>query len=84
MKIKFETSEYEFSHGAKPRGFGSWCFSVERDLICDLESEQELKEFNARVGGDYVWISQKTYSQAKKIASQVAKMRNWEFLFVMP
>lgn len=29
MKAEFHTSEYEFSHGASPRGRGSWAFEVD-------------------------------------------------------
>jgi hypothetical protein len=30
MRFEFVTAEYEFSHG-KPRGRGSWAFSLDRD-----------------------------------------------------
>jgi hypothetical protein len=35
MKIEVKTSEYEFSHGKKPRGFGSWAFYMgsEQDTL---------------------------------------------------
>ncbi len=26
MKIEVSTTNYEFSHGKKPRGFGTWAF----------------------------------------------------------
>ena len=26
MTTQFSTAEFEFSHGKKPRGFGSWAF----------------------------------------------------------
>ena len=26
MKVQVNTTEYEFSHGKKPRGFGQWVF----------------------------------------------------------
>ena len=28
MKTKISTTQYEFSHGRKPRGRGHWAFSV--------------------------------------------------------
>ena len=28
MKIRVSTTEYEFSHGRKPRGRGSWAFDL--------------------------------------------------------
>lgn len=30
--ITFNTAIYEFSHGKKPRGYGSWAFSMYSDL----------------------------------------------------
>ena len=31
MKIEVKTSEYEFSHGKKPKGTGHWAFWMGRD-----------------------------------------------------
>lgn len=31
MAIEFNTREYEFSHGHKPRGRGGWAFSFKRN-----------------------------------------------------
>jgi hypothetical protein len=31
MRIEIETTDYEFSHGRKPSGFGSWGFAYRRD-----------------------------------------------------
>ncbi|MAH51782.1 hypothetical protein CMI37_38555 [Candidatus Pacearchaeota archaeon] len=31
MKTRFDVNEYEWVHGAKPRGFGLWLFSSEDD-----------------------------------------------------
>lgn len=28
MRINFNTTQYEFSHGRKPRGYGGWAFVV--------------------------------------------------------
>ncbi len=35
MKTRFVTTDYEFSHGKKPRGFGSWVFFSDRS--CETE-----------------------------------------------
>jgi len=31
MSVEVNTTEYEFSHGKKPRGFGCWAFQIGRD-----------------------------------------------------
>lgn len=31
MSIQVSTSEYEFSHGKKPRGYGQWAFFFDND-----------------------------------------------------
>ena len=28
MKTQFDTTQYQFSHGRKPRGQGQWAFSI--------------------------------------------------------
>jgi hypothetical protein len=30
MAIQFNTTEFEFAHGKKPRGYGSWAFNFGR------------------------------------------------------
>jgi hypothetical protein len=30
--VEVNTTEYEFSHGRKPRGYGSWAFRFEGDI----------------------------------------------------
>lgn len=51
MTIQYSTSEYEFSHGRKPKGFGSWAFEV--DL---LDGSKPL----------VWWWNQSTLTNAKK------------------
>ena len=29
--MRIDTTEYQFSHGRKPRGTGRWCFDLFRD-----------------------------------------------------
>jgi hypothetical protein len=31
MAVEVNTTEYEFSHGKKPRGYGYWAFQVGRN-----------------------------------------------------
>jgi hypothetical protein len=31
MKIEFNTCDFEFSHGHKPRGIGAWAFAFKRN-----------------------------------------------------
>lgn len=34
MTVRFETEQYEFSHGKRPRGFGWWMIEVDgKDII---------------------------------------------------
>ena len=58
MKARFDTCEYEFNHGAKPRGRGSWAFV-------------DAKHANANNYLDFVfWTSSGlTFSEAKKVAA---------------
>ena len=35
--MRIETSEYEFSHGKKPRGIGRWAFDFFRNGSCTTE-----------------------------------------------
>jgi len=32
MRVEVKTSEYEFSHGKKPKGTGSWAFFIDGDI----------------------------------------------------
>jgi len=33
MRIEIKTSQYEFSHGKKPRGPGAWAFEIEGTIF---------------------------------------------------
>jgi len=50
LKIEFNTREYEFSHGHKPRGRGSWAFFPNRKTLI----EQAM------------WTPSMTYGEAKR------------------
>jgi hypothetical protein len=53
----FNTTEFEFSHGFKPRGRGSWAFSP--------------TEFAHLNDDDYIfWAHGCTYTEAKKAARE--------------
>jgi hypothetical protein len=55
MAIYFRTDDYELSHG-KPRGRGSWAFSLKRDPI---------------LGHEIFWTpGSTTYTEAKRLARQ--------------
>jgi hypothetical protein len=54
--VEFSTTAYEFAHGRKPRGRGSWAFGLRG---ADLRGGAEL--------GELVWFSG-TYSEAKRAA----------------
>jgi hypothetical protein len=56
--VEVNTNEYEFSHGRKPRGFGSWAFEVKGDVYwckssqtytdAKREAMAEARRVNAR------------------------------------
>jgi hypothetical protein len=54
--ITVSTTEYEFSHGRKPRGFGTWAFRP--------DTKQARDQVNAGDFGLVVWRSG-TYGEAK-------------------
>lgn len=60
MTVKFDTAQYEFSHG-KPKGRGSWAFSPKRNPD--------------PANADECWFSPggMTYTEAKKWAKAKAK-----------
>ena len=47
----FSTTEFEFSHGRKPRGFGSWGFAP----------KGQRDDMNA-----WVWVNNATFTEARK------------------
>ena len=81
-KIQFDTSEYERSHGAKPRGRGSWAFSTTREMDYELGKEERSGRFV--VGPTYVWVHQATFAEAKREAAAIARAKGWHGLYVMP
>lgn len=45
MTVRFETEQYEFSHGKRPRGFGWWMIEVDgKDIIEFRGTITELKK----------------------------------------
>lgn len=45
MTVRFETEQYEFSHGKRPRGFGWWMIEVDgKDIIEFRGTIAELKK----------------------------------------
>jgi hypothetical protein len=56
--VSVSTREYEFNHGAKPRGFGSWAFLFEGDLTVHWMRDAQ--------GGSM------TFSDAKRAARKLA------------
>jgi hypothetical protein len=58
MTITYDTNEYEFSHGRKPKGFGSWAFEV--DL---MEGATPLTW----------WFNQSTLTDAKKKMNSIIR-----------
>lgn len=60
MRIDFDTTGYEFSHGHAPHGFGSWAFEIH----------------NGRDFGDPIWTPDSMiYGDAKKwMCAEVRRM----------
>lgn len=69
MAVEVCTTEYEFSHGKAPRGFGSWAFAFNphwRDV------------------SEVFWVNGSTYGDARKVACQKAKAEGHRQVFVCP
>ena len=66
--VVFNTTEYEFSHGRKPRGDGGWVFSFKRNP--DVMTE--------------IFFVHGIYTVAKKAAAKKAKSENQREVFVCP
>jgi len=61
MKSQVSTRDYEFSHGKKPRGFGSWAFA--------FDGKDDV--------GSVWWApAPSTYTAAVKAARAEARKRN--------
>ncbi len=70
---RFDTSNFENTHGRKPRGQGYWCFEFH---YCDGSSVQLMD------------AAYQTYGSAKKYAVRASRarfgMRAWNSIEVMP
>jgi hypothetical protein len=66
-------TDYEFAHGKKPKGYGSWFFVAHRGGI-DFGKDVE--------GKDYIQMHQMSYGDAKKAAIKWAKSKGYSSLFV--
>jgi hypothetical protein len=64
-----DTTVYEFSHGKKPRGFGSWAFSFNKKDVPHTEM---------------LWVNQSTYGDALKQAKAEAKKRGAWVIYPQP
>lgn len=66
--IEIITTQYEFSHGRKPRGRGFWAFAPVRNPEA----------------GNIIWTGQMTYADAKKHVATIARERGITTLHVLP
>ena len=57
--IRFVTTEYEFSHGRKPRGRGCWAFEARRGVDGVQRAHSESKTWRVFAPG------QQSYGEAK-------------------
>jgi hypothetical protein len=67
------STDYQWSHGKKPSGHGSWFFVAHRGGV-DFSKDVE--------GEDYIQLNQMTYGEAKKAAIKWAKSKGHTSLFV--
>ena len=67
MTVRFDTSEFEFSHGRAPRGRGSWAFSLVRD-------PDVTKSLPADKTG-VLFTPSLTYGEAKMFARRFFRMQ---------
>ena len=72
-EAEVSNTDYEFTHGKKPGGQGSWFFVAHRGGI-NFSKDVE--------GEDYIQLHQMTYGDAKKAAVKWAKSKGHTSLFV--
>ena len=65
-KVEFDTSEFEFSHGRKPRGRGAWAFWFQPNTDNVMDA----------------WWANGTYAEARKAAKAEAERRGVNFVMV--
>jgi hypothetical protein len=70
-KQVFNTRPYEMSHGATPRGRGSWAF---------CRTEDVRNPFNGKI----VWAPVGTFAEAKKYAKAHHHFAGCEVIEVLP
>ncbi len=69
-RIQLDTTEYQFSHGKKPRGWGRWMFAKDKKI--DIRRAKENK--------DYVIID----DNLQKAAQKAGKILKTNIVYVMP
>lgn len=77
--VRFDTETYRRSHGAEPRGRGSWAFIMgARDYVTVDQKDAG--------GRKLVWFApgSLTFGAAKKLAAAEAKTRGVTFVAVAP
>ena len=72
-EAEVSNTDYEFTHGKKPGGQGSWFFVAHRGGV-NFSKDVE--------GEDYIQLHQMTYGDAKKAAVKWAKSKGHTSLFV--
>lgn len=72
-EAEVSNTDYEFTHGKKPKGQGSWFFVAHRGGI-NFSKDVE--------GEDYIQLNQMSYSDAKKAAVKWARSKGHTSLFV--
>ena len=70
QKIEINTWEYEFSHGKKPRGFGSWAFG--------------LGHKNPHIDDIFWTPGAMLYSEAVKLAKKEAAQLGVKVIYTLP
>lgn len=58
MKIDVNTTQFEFSHGRKPKGFGSWAFVINGEMKWFNQSNygdalKKAKKYARQLGGQF-------------------------------
>lgn len=72
-EAEVSNTDYEFTHGKKPKGQGSWFFVAHRGGI-NFSKDVE--------GEDYIQLNQMSYGDAKKAAVKWARSKGHTSLFV--
>ena len=76
MSVEVKSSEFEFSHGRSPRGFGTWAFQ--------FSNEGASRSFPPKSATSPVFTPAMNFGEARRMAVQAARMFGFSVVWVCP